>query len=133
MPAYHSSIESNVRHVKSIPLLPLKTSIRGPAPTAEPESVDILDDTLSLFRANSFFRNFEIKSPADIILIYTTLFIQECLGILSNKPLPITEATKILLTHANRSFPIPGEPGFPLNAVTESIETKEDSGNYHLF
>jgi actin related protein 2/3 complex subunit 3 len=89
---------------------------------------DILDETLTLFRANSFFRNFEIKSPADILLIYSTLFIQECLSILSSKPLLQGESSKLLLTHASRNFPIPGEPGFPLNAIVDPITSREDQG-----
>ncbi len=35
---------------------------------------------LSLFRANTFFRNFEIKGPPDRLLIYGILFVSECLG-----------------------------------------------------
>ena len=136
MPAYHSTIDCNVRFVKSIPLLPLKTSVRGPAPSCNfyksknvGDGPDILDETLTLFRANSFFRNFEIKSPADILLIYSTLFIQECLVLLSSKPpSPIGDSSKLLLTHAARSFPIPGEPGFPLNAIVDPVSSKEDQG-----
>ena len=44
------------------------------------ESYDPLDEVLSLFRANTFFRNFEIKGPADRLLIYGILFVSECLG-----------------------------------------------------
>lgn len=44
------------------------------------ESYDPLDEVLSLFRANTFFRNFEIKGPADRLLIYGILFLSECLG-----------------------------------------------------
>ena len=43
------------------------------------ESYDALDEVLSLFRANTFFRNFEIKGPADRLLIYGILFVSECL------------------------------------------------------
>lgn len=46
----------------------------------ESESYDALDDVISLFRANTFFRNFEIKGPADRLLIYGILFLSECLG-----------------------------------------------------
>ena len=35
---------------------------------------DIVDETLTLFRANVFFRNFEIKNSADRLLVYLTLF-----------------------------------------------------------
>ena len=44
------------------------------------ESYDSLDEVLSLFRANTFFRNFEIKGPADRLLIYGILFLSEALG-----------------------------------------------------
>lgn len=44
------------------------------------ESYDPLDEILSLFRANTFFRNFEIKGPADRLLIYGILFVSELLG-----------------------------------------------------
>jgi ARP2/3 complex ARPC3 (21 kDa) subunit len=74
-------------------LLPLRTRTRGPAYTLPPlpagtsdldidpdsESYDPLDEVLSLFRANTFFRNFEIKGPADRLLIYGILFVSECL------------------------------------------------------
>jgi actin related protein 2/3 complex, subunit 3 len=54
------------------------------------ESYDPLDEALELFRANTFFRNFEIKGPADRLLIYGILFVQEILGkIKSSTSLPI--------------------------------------------
>jgi len=33
-----------------------------------------------LFRANTFFRNFEIKGPADRTLIYGILYVSEALS-----------------------------------------------------
>ena len=47
---------------------------------ASHESYDPLDEVLALFRANTFFRNFEIKGPADRVLIYGILFVQEILA-----------------------------------------------------
>lgn len=78
----------------NFPLLPLRTRTRGPAyvlPALPPgssdvdidpnsESYDCVDEILSLFRANVLFRNFEIKGPADRMLIYGILFVSECLG-----------------------------------------------------
>ena len=75
-------------------LLPLRTRTRGPAQHLPPlpadvteltieashESYDILDETIALFRANTFFRNFEIKGPADRVLIYGILFVSEALS-----------------------------------------------------
>lgn len=83
------------------------------------ESYDILDETLSLFRANTFFRNFEIKGPADRLLIYGILFLSECL----NKVKPIMDARsaeKALINGALEQFAIPGDANFPLNQAFEA-------------
>lgn len=68
MPAYHSSYndEPNVRQIAGISLLALNSHSRGPAPLPiDPSRPDIVDESIDLFRANSLFRNFEIKGPAD--------------------------------------------------------------------
>ncbi|KAJ3345528.1 Actin- protein 2/3 complex subunit 3 [Kappamyces sp. JEL0680] len=46
---------------------------------------DIVDEAIGLYRANTFFRNFDIKGGADRLLIYLTLYIQECLLKLQQK------------------------------------------------
>jgi actin related protein 2/3 complex subunit 3 len=94
--AYNSIFiaESAPLLIGNFPLLPLRTKIRGPAytlpldpsqapylsPEPDSESYDVLDEVLSLFRANTFFRNFEIQGPADRLLIYGILWVGECLG-----------------------------------------------------
>jgi actin related protein 2/3 complex subunit 3 len=94
-------------------VLPIRTKFRGPAyPTQD--DYDIIDEVLDLFRVNSLFKNFEIKSPADRTLIYGILFISSCLS----KLRPTTskaDANKILNTLALDSFVLPGEPSFPMN------------------
>ncbi len=37
---------------------------------------DVIDEALHYFKANVFFRTYEIKSDADRVLIYVTLYIQ---------------------------------------------------------
>jgi actin related protein 2/3 complex subunit 3 len=90
----HDSSEPTTALVGNFPLLPLRTRVRGPAytlpldaslplhlsPEPDSESYDALDEVLSLFRANTFFRNFEIQGPADRLLIYGILWVSECLG-----------------------------------------------------
>ena len=94
--AYHSVFleDPNQHLIGNFALLPLRTRTRGPAlqlpplPTgsseldidASHESYDPLDEVLSLFRANTFFRNFEIKGPADRVLIYGILFVSDILA-----------------------------------------------------
>ncbi|KAF3933479.1 hypothetical protein ABW19_dt0204822 [Dactylella cylindrospora] len=132
MPAYHSTFlqDTDVRIIGNFALLPLRTKTRGPAYTLpqlppdadelnidpDSESYDILDEVTLLFRANTLFRNFEIKGPADRVLIYGILFISECLGKI--KPnMSGREAEKALNTLALDHFALPGDPNFPLNAL----------------
>ncbi|KAK2632239.1 hypothetical protein EUGRSUZ_L01822 [Eucalyptus grandis] len=66
---YHSSFldEEGITRACGCPLLPLKSHIKGPAPTSE--------QAITFFRANVFFRNFDIKSVVDKLLIYLTFYI----------------------------------------------------------
>jgi hypothetical protein len=97
---------------------------------ADPSQPDIIDETLDLFRANSLFRNFEIKGPADRLLIVLILFISDCLAKIAAARTPPTqiECTKLLNTLAVESFPIPGDAGFPLNAHYQSPASRLDGG-----
>ncbi|EEB97501.1 hypothetical protein MPER_03164, partial [Moniliophthora perniciosa FA553] len=110
-------------------ILPIKTKIRGPSPIADPEQPDIIDETLDLFRANSLFRNFEIKGPADRTLIVLILFISDCLAkIGSARATPgKIEARKSLNTLSVDSFPIPGDANFALNAHYAAPTSRADA------
>lgn len=121
------------RLIGNFPLLPLRTKTRGPAyvlpapatplpasesPDPDSESYDILDEVLALFRANTFFRNFEIQGPADRLLVYGIWFLSDCL----HKIRPtagVRDAQKDVMNLAlDLNFAIPGDPGFPLNQVS---------------
>lgn len=124
----------------NFPILPLRTRTRGPAftlpqlpadvdPTAVPadsESYDCLDEVLSLFRANTLFRNFEIKGAADRMLIYGILFISECLGKV-RPTIGARDADKVLTNVALDPFALPGEAGFPLNQAFEGPRDRQDA------
>ncbi|XP_012274522.1 actin-related protein 2/3 complex subunit 3 [Orussus abietinus] len=116
MPAYHSTFVDNNSMLGNMALLPLKTSFRGPAPTFNNQELDIIDEALYSFRANVFFRTYEIKSEADRVLIYITLYITECLKKLQ-KCATSNQALGELYSLAVSKFDIPGDPGFPLNSV----------------
>jgi len=58
--AYHSQIKEVRQQVGNMAILPLRTQVRGPAPSANVES-DIIDESLYYFKANVFFRTYEIK------------------------------------------------------------------------
>jgi len=85
---------------------------------------------MDLFRANSLFRNFEIKGPADRLLIILILFISDCLakiGSARSTPFQI-EASKSLNTLAVDNFPIPGDANFLLNAHYSPPSSRADAG-----
>ena len=65
--------------------MPLKTKIQGPAPKAETEGDDIIDEAITQFRANIFFKNYEVQGPADKVIIYLTVYIQKCLEVIAKK------------------------------------------------
>lgn len=149
--AYHSSLNEvpDARQVGNISILPIRTRIRGPAPIGsrclfldnvestlnmplgDPNVADIIDETLDLFRANSLFRNFEIKGPADRTLIVLILFVSDCLAkIGSSRTVPTQiEASKMLNTLSVDTFPIPGDANFPLNAHYAPPQSRVDAGN----
>ncbi len=142
-----------MRQVGNISILPIRTKIRGPAPLGDiqlrstsvtafnrtlsignPNEADIIDETLDLFRANSLFRNFEIKGPSDRTLIVLILFVSDCLAkIGSARTVPTQlEASKVLNTLAVDTFPIPGDANFPLNAHYAPPQSRVDGGRFDL-
>ncbi|KAK6464867.1 actin-related protein 2/3 complex subunit 3 [Scheffersomyces coipomensis] len=129
MPAYNSTFISDEaadsRVIGNLILLPIHTKFRGPAYPPNQE-YDIIEETLDLFRANSFFKNFEIKSSSDRLLIYGILFISDCLNKLT-KTTNYKEAVRILNNLSLESFSLPGDIGFPLNSLYQGPANKSES------
>ncbi|KAJ4422017.1 subunit of the Arp2/3 complex [Gnomoniopsis sp. IMI 355080] len=145
MPAYNSIFNADPnppRLIGNFPLLPLRTKTRGPAytlplpnpplppnesPDPESDSYDALDEVLSLFRANTFFRNFEIQGPADRLLIYGILFVSEALSKI-RPAADVRQATKDVMNLAlDTNFAVPGDPAFPLNQMYEPPRDRQDA------
>lgn len=84
-----------------------------------------------MFRANIFFKNFEIKGPADRTLLYALLFLQECLAqVASNasegKSRKEMEKS-LLITASGSNFPIPGDSGFNLSAIFPNPKDRNEA------
>ncbi|CAN1218067.1 Actin-related protein 2/3 complex subunit 3 [Linum perenne] len=111
---YHSSFvdDDGVTKACGCPLLPLKSHIKGPAPTSNQGKNDIVDEAITFFRANVFFRNFDIKSPADKLLIYLTFYINIALKRLEGCR-TLAVGTKAIINLGLENVPVPGESGFP--------------------
>lgn len=130
---YHSSFADveGVPRACGCPLLPLRSTVKGP-PGVSTEEDDIVDEAINFFRANVLFRKFEVKSSADKLLVYLTLYINMAL-----KKIEVckTEADgiKALINLGLERFPIPGELGFPLGGLLSTPETKEEAELFRMY
>jgi len=127
MPAYHSQFLNPPKLLGNMALLSLRTTFKGPAPKDNAD-FDIIDEALYYFKANVFFKNYEIKSEADRTLIYITLYITECLKKLQRCQSK-NNGLKEMHSLAINRFYLPGEAQFPLNAMytRPSSRQEEDS------
>ncbi|KAG6553857.1 hypothetical protein Mapa_004774 [Marchantia paleacea] len=127
---YHSSFKDEGQYTQACgcPLLPLRSHIKGPAPVLDSAAVgvDIIDEAINFFRANVLFRKFEVKSSADKLLIYLTLYINMALKRIEACK---TEADgiKAIISLGLEKFPIPGEGGFPLGGLLTPPQSREEA------
>ena len=84
--SYHSSFNDEKKYetVCGLAVLPVRTKSNGtlpnvncvgPALKADFEGDDIVDEAINFFRANILFKSYEVRGPADKVLIYLTVFI----------------------------------------------------------
>eukprot|EP00897_Mesotaenium_endlicherianum_P000959 jgi/Mesen1/10864/ME000093S10380 len=128
---YHSSFVDigGVQLACGCPLLPLRSPVKGPAQNDSPEQEDIVDEAIALFRANVLFRRFDVKTPADKLLVYLTLYINMALKKIETCKTE-AEGIKALINLGLESFPIPGEPGFPLGGLLSAPQSKEEADTF---
>ncbi|XP_055250764.1 LOW QUALITY PROTEIN: uncharacterized protein LOC129536014 [Moschus berezovskii] len=123
--AYRSSlIDPDTRLIGNMALLPIRSQFKGPAPR-ETKDTDIVDEATYYFKANVFFKNYEIKNEAYRALIYITLYISEC----QKKPQKCnskSQGKREIYTLGITNFPISREPGFPLNAIYAKPANKQE-------
>lgn len=131
MPAYHSSFLNPAQTIGNMALLPLRTQFKGPAPRDTSE-MDIIDEALYFFKANVFFKNYEIKSEADRTLIYITLYITECLKKLQRCQSK-EQGKKEMHSLAIQRFFLPGEAQFPLNAMYHRPRDRAEEDNMRAY
>ncbi|PRP82899.1 hypothetical protein PROFUN_06676 [Planoprotostelium fungivorum] len=115
MPVTHSNFNGlQVQNICNLAILPLKTKTKGPAPP-QSEGEDIIDEALTAFKANVFFKNFEVKGNADRLLVYVTLYISQALLKMPN--LKKGDAEKQLFALAIENFALPGDKNFALGGI----------------
>ncbi|XP_022749625.1 actin-related protein 2/3 complex subunit 3-like isoform X2 [Durio zibethinus] len=127
---YHSSFvnEEGITKACGCPLLPLKSHLKGPAPVSDQDRTDIVDEAITFFRgANVFFRNFDIKSPADKLLLYLTFYINVALKRLEGCR-TLAEGTKAVIKLGLQKVPVPGESGFPFPGLFALPQSQKEAG-----
>jgi len=128
MPAIHSAfngVDGNTGI--GMTLLPIKSKVKGVAPPAPEDSEDIVDEAIGLFRANVLFAAFDIQGGADRLLVYLTLYIQQCLVRLDAKGKTKADGGKIMFELARETFPLPGEAGWPLGGHFPTPKARAES------
>ncbi|KAH8345231.1 hypothetical protein KR059_011367, partial [Drosophila kikkawai] len=128
--AYHSEIEEFHGTVGNMAILPLRTQVRGPAPSVDVAN-DIIDESLYYWKSNIFFSTYEVKSEVDRVLIYITLYITECLKRLA-RCTSKAQGQQELYTLAISRFDLPGDAGFPLNSIYTRPEDPDRMRQYIL-
>lgn len=136
--AYHSKIDVS-KSIGNTAYLTFKTKCRGPIQsllksdvagkseeTTGSSDVDIIEEALAYFKANVFFKTYEIQSDSDRVLIYVTLYITECLKKLQ-RCTSREQGLQEMYSLAISRFDIPGDPGFPLNSVYSRPGTPEEA------
>ncbi|NXC19568.1 ARPC3 protein, partial [Corythaeola cristata] len=139
--AYHSTLmDSDTKLIGNMALLPIRSQFKGPAPRES--KFLIMSENLpaySLSSSHSLLQACPSKSDArsprlemegfaneaDRTLIYVTLYISECLKKLQ-KCNSKGQGEKEMYTLGITNFPIPGEPGFPLNAIYAKPANKQE-------
>eukprot|EP01112_Ceratiomyxa_fruticulosa_P019872 TRINITY_DN6604_c0_g1_i1.p1 TRINITY_DN6604_c0_g1~~TRINITY_DN6604_c0_g1_i1.p1 ORF type:complete len:173 (+),score=41.09 TRINITY_DN6604_c0_g1_i1:140-658(+) len=123
---YHSNFnEVEARNISGLSILPIKSKVKGNAPVAPPDQEDIIDESLNYFKANVLFRNFEVKGPADRLLIYISLYINKLLTKCAGKNKG--DADKLFYQAAIENFTLPGDKDFPLGGLVTAPKTKADA------
>lgn len=108
-------------------LLPIKSKIKGAAPSAPEDADDVIDEAINTFRANVLFASFDIQGGADRLLVYLTLYIQQCLCRLDAKGKSKAEGQKIMFETAREAFPLPGETGWPLGGHFPTPKARQEA------
>jgi actin related protein 2/3 complex subunit 3 len=100
-----------------------KNPAAGPAPKLdlttvneqgeEEEQEDVLDEALQYFKPHMLFHTYTIKGNADRLILYLTMFINQCLKKIVG--VSKSEAKQILFNFAHEGFSAPGDKAFPFS------------------
>ncbi|EAR93892.2 ARP2/3 complex ARPC3, 21 kDa subunit (macronuclear) [Tetrahymena thermophila SB210] len=133
--AEHSSFNAvnNVEVVCGMAIPPIKTKVQGPAATIPQQDViDIIDEAIKFFRPNLLFKNYEIKGPGDVFIIYMTVFITQCLRKIANEEKE-ANALRMLIEMARLPVPKPNEAGFFMRGIAKDPTSNAEGEKFSAY
>merc|ERR1712178_233478 len=127
---YHSEYNSQppVKLLLGCGVWPLRTKTSGPCPAVEDEP-DIVDEALTMFKANCMFRSYKPEGPGDLVHIYLLLFIHQCLKSLE-KAKDKTEGQRILSSLCSEAPATPGDSAFPISVIYPQPESASEKKEF---
>mmetsp|Transcript_1343 Transcript_1343/g.1672 ORF Transcript_1343/g.1672 Transcript_1343/m.1672 type:complete len:177 (+) Transcript_1343:60-590(+) len=134
MPIRKSSLnDTKGQMVCKTVVLPVKTKIRGPAPSCPSETVDIVDEAIKYFRCNVLHKTFPQPGPADLTLCYLTIYIGEILRFLKSVQTKVEAKKKITQLSHETNFTIPGEDNFCLPGFFGAPAKRSDADIFRSY
>lgn len=132
MPVYHSNFKNNnykkACNLSLIPILSKKEPCMDFKLIKEcSDQVDIIDESIFYFRANSFFSNFKLESDGDKVLVYISVFISKCLNSWNDHKSDLKKCKEImnnLITECEWGFTLKNHflNSFLTNTPEEAVE-----------
>ena len=124
--AYHSQLDSQIiEKMGNFPLMQFKTKVKlNPKYQMKGEEIDIIDEAITYFKANIFYKNFDLSiAEADKLLVYLILYISSLL--LKYQGKTKADCDKLAYSMAIENFALPGDGKFCLGGLVEPLKSSE--------
>jgi actin related protein 2/3 complex subunit 3 len=134
MPVYHSSFNEFVgAPVCNTMVLPLRTKIKGPAPTQKDGEKDVVDEAIEFFRANVMFKKYSSEGPADLTICYLTVYIAEVLRLLVKQKTKNEGIKKLTELTMKPNFSVPGDANFVLGGFFSAPKDNKEKETFRQY
>ncbi|GAT97088.1 arp2 3 complex 21 kda subunit putative [Entamoeba histolytica] len=124
--AYHSELDKDiVQKAGNFPLMQFKTKVKvNPKFLLKGDDMDIVDEAITYYKANVFYKNFDMSiCEADKLLVYLIFYIQSLL--LKFNGHTKVECDKMAYSLAIENFALPGDGKFCLGGIVEPLKASE--------
>ncbi|ELP88200.1 hypothetical protein EIN_224430 [Entamoeba invadens IP1] len=124
--AYHSVLDAHIIEAPGrFPLLDFKTKVKvNPKFVMKGTDMDIVDEAVTYFKANIFFKNYDMSiAEADKLLVYLIFYISSLL--LKFNGHTKTDCEKMAYSMAIENFALPGDGKFCLGGMVDPLKGGE--------